>query len=173
MWCHRPWSKCGQASRRSDGQLIPRQNALAYCVTLSSEGTKGPDARPELTELRRRLLDLHKALIDSERIGYEKVFGSVSSSADFLDLLIRDPWFGWLRPVSELIVLIDETLDGAGPILPDVLARFQKSVRVLLTPSDISENFASHYVESLQREADVIFAHGEVVKTLPVVKRAE
>ncbi len=153
--------------------MIPWQSALAYCVAHSSEETVGPDARPELTELRRRLLDLHKALIDSERIGYEKVFGSVNSSADFLDLLIRDPWFGWLRPVSELIVLIDETLDGDSPIPADDLARFQKSIRVLLTPSDLRESFASHYVESLQRDADVIFAHGELVKTLPAVKRAE
>jgi hypothetical protein len=61
----------------------------------------GPEPLAQrLDELRQRLLDLHKTLVDYERVTYEKTFGAIASQNEFLQLLIKDPWFAWLHPIS-------------------------------------------------------------------------
>src|SRR5882757_4294072 len=72
-------------------------------------------ARQKLAELRQTLLTLHKALLDSERTAYEIAHGIVPSAGAFLQLLINDPWFQWLRPITTLLVQIDETLAAKKP----------------------------------------------------------
>ena len=121
-------------------------------------------ARKRLTELRHALLKLHKALVDSERVGYEQTIGKIQSPNHFLQLLTTDPWFAWLRPLSQLIVAMDEVLDAEEPL---TLAKVEALVRqadVMLVVSETSEGFSGHYHEALQRDPDVVLAHAEVVK---------
>jgi hypothetical protein len=66
------------------------------------------NAQAELKSVREILLSLHKALLDSERTSYELVHGKINSSSEFLQLLINDNRFAWLRPVTTLIVQIDD-----------------------------------------------------------------
>ena len=90
-------------------------------------------ARQPLQELRDALLDLHKTLIDSERAVYETNVGPIDSPHHFLQLLSSDPWFAWLRPVSQLIVAMDEALDAREPLTSDsVDALINQSVFVLI-----------------------------------------
>src|ERR1041385_4232297 len=65
-----------------------------------------------LSEVRRTLLDLHKALIERERAAYEKGHGAVTPG-EMLQLLIRDAAFSWLHPISELIFRVDELISNA------------------------------------------------------------
>jgi hypothetical protein len=121
-------------------------------------------ARQRLTELRHALLKLHKALVDSERVGYEKTMGQIKSPNHFLQLLTNDPWFAWLQPFSQLIVAMDEALDAEEPL---TLAKVDALVRqsdLLLVVSENSDGFSGHYYQALQRDPDVVLAHAEVVK---------
>ncbi len=68
-----------------------------------------------LTELRNGLLGLHKTLLDSERVTYERDIARITSSGELLKLVLYDPWFAWLHELSEFVVLIDETLDAEDP----------------------------------------------------------
>lgn len=52
-------------------------------------GTVTTTIQQRLQQLRPALLDLHKALVDSERISYEQTMGSVPSPNHFLQLLMR------------------------------------------------------------------------------------
>lgn len=121
--------------------------------------------RRRLAEFRHVLFNLHKTLIESERITYERVFGSITTSAKFLQLLIRDPWFAWLEPFSRLLVMIDERLDSQEPIDSDGVDSFVTEGRALLTPSEIGDGFPTQYFEALQRDPDVILAHADVVRS--------
>ena len=60
-----------------------------------------------LREVRLRLLDLHKALLEDSRTAYELDRGRIPTTATLLQLVINDPWFAWLRPLSETVVRID------------------------------------------------------------------
>ena len=72
-------------------------------------------ARQQLTDLRNGLLRLHLALLDSERAAYERDVRRIASTGQYLNLVLNDPWFAWLRELSQFVVLIDETLDFAEP----------------------------------------------------------
>ena len=124
------------------------------------------DARRQLGELRRHLLNLHKALIDSERLAYESTFGVIESQNRFLQLLINDPWFAWLHPLSELVVLIDEALDSDEAPSPARAAALIRQTRALLVASEEGDGFPRSYFDALQREADVVLAHADVARCL-------
>ncbi|MEO7300694.1 MAG: hypothetical protein ABI042_19185 [Verrucomicrobiota bacterium] len=120
--------------------------------------------RQRLDELRNALLALHKTLIDSERIGYEQTIGAIQSPHHFLQLLTDDPWFVWLKPLSHLIVQMDETLDGKEPLTTAGIEALIRETFLLLTPAESGHAFSKHYFDALQRDPDVVLAHAAVVK---------
>ena len=125
-----------------------------------------PALRMHLDALRRALLALHKALVDSERVSYEKHFGAIQSPNQFLQLLISDPWFAWLQPLSLLVVSMDEALDEKEPLTAAAVETLSKQCARLLVPQESSEAFSGHYFEAMQRDPDVVLAHAAVVGLL-------
>ena len=117
-----------------------------------------------LQNLRSSLLALHKALVDSERVEYEKAFGKIPSANHFLRLLTNDPWFAWLSPLSQLIVSIDETLETPEPMSRDSVQVLQKQASDLLTASESGTGFSKHYDEALQRDPDVVMAQAKIAQ---------
>lgn len=68
-----------------------------------------------LENLRKPLLDVHRALIESER--------GNRSAGEFLQALIRDPGLEWLQPLTTLVASLDALLGDA---------QFQKHYREAL-----------------------------------------
>ena len=95
-------------------------------------------ARPQLTALRNGLLRWHKSLLDSERAAYERDVARITSTGQYLQLVLDDPWFAWLREISQFIVIVDETLaQKEEPATPADAARLIGKARDLLLPSGI------------------------------------
>jgi hypothetical protein len=116
--------------------------------------------RTLLTDLRHMLLAHHKALLDSERGRYDHDVERIVSSGQLLNLVLRDPFFAWLHELSELIVMIDETLDADEPATAADAARLLGQARTLLTPLESGGGFRGQYFDALQRDPDVVIAHG-------------
>ena len=121
-------------------------------------------AKKRLGELREGLFSLHKALIASERVGYEEAFGAIGAPANFLRLLLNDPWFAWLRPLSGLMAAGDEALDGKEPLTAPRAQELIKQAFDLLKPDEEGEGFGRHYFIAMQRDPDVLLAHAAVAK---------
>jgi hypothetical protein len=118
-----------------------------------------------LKQIRDALLALHKTLIESDRIGYEQAIGPIKSPNHFLDLLMRDPWFAWLQPMSQLIVTMDEALDSKKVPLTDAsVDAMVNQTRLLLAVSEEGEAASKHYFDALQRDPAVVLAHADVAK---------
>jgi catechol 2,3-dioxygenase len=122
--------------------------------------------RSRLRELRGRLLQLHKVLLDDTRVAYEMDRGRVGSNATLLQLVISDPWFAWLHALSELIVRIDQTAEPDSPATDTDAAALIDQVEHLLTASETGEGFQRRYFEALQRQPAVVLAHADVRRTL-------
>jgi hypothetical protein len=122
--------------------------------------------KQSLEEVRHALLALHKTLVDSERVTYEKTVGAIRSPNQFLQLLTSDPWFAWLQPLSQLIVSIDEALDSKEPLTAAAVDAAIKQANSLLAPSESGEGFSHHYFDALQRDPDVVIAHADVMKLI-------
>jgi hypothetical protein len=123
-----------------------------------------PEAtRQRLTNMRRALLRLHKALLDDERLAYERVYGQVTGG-ELLQLVINHEQFAWLHSISELIVSIDEMLDAEEPMTSADAESLFTQARTLLKPSEDSTDFERKYYAALQRDPDIVLAHREVTK---------
>ena len=122
--------------------------------------------RQILLDIRRGLLGLHKALIVAEQVTYERINGRIDSTGKLLQLVLNDPWFTWLHPLSQMVVRIDELLEDGGELTDVEVAHFLTEVQALIRPSEEGDGFERSYYEALQREPDVIFAHVEVKRLL-------
>jgi hypothetical protein len=118
--------------------------------------------RTRLRELRGKLLQLHKVLLDDARASYEMDRGRIASNASLLQLVINDPWFAWLHSLSELVVRIDETVETDSPATDADAATLIDQVEKLLTASETGEGFHRRYYDALQRQPAVVMAHAEV-----------
>jgi len=119
--------------------------------------------RQRLERLRHALLKLHKLLLDDERAAYERVHGR-TSPAQLLQLLVNDKAFAWLRPVSELVVRIDELIESEEPETDgaDLIAR----ARSLLVANETGSESERKYHSVLQRLPDAVLLHRELIAIL-------
>ena len=123
----------------------------------------------QLKQLRQGLLKLHKLLLDLERRGYERSRGRIANSYEFLQLVLKDPWFDWLHRLSELIVQIDEALDSIGaekPATEEDARNLVSRARSLLTPAEEGTQFQKNYFLALQQSPDVVLLHSEMLKLM-------
>lgn len=120
---------------------------------------------PFLDKLFTGLLRLHKALLDDERVAYERVHGRIPSNGAFLQLTLNDAWFAWLRPLSQAIARLDELSESDDAASQDMIPALVASVQQLLAPIEAGDGFGRHYHNALQRNPDVVLEHA-AVKTL-------
>lgn len=114
--------------------------------------------RQQLEDVRRVLLRVHKALLDDARIRYEREQGRIEGSGALLRLVLTDPWFDWLHPLSGLVVQIDELLAADEPKANDGDALLAQA-RSLLRPDAGGDGFQRRYHRAIQDAPDVLIAH--------------
>ena len=108
-------------------------------------------------DLRGPLLALHKLVLATERQVVEKAHGPMSAAA-FLQL-VQDPLrYGWLKPLTQLVLALDDPADGD----EDVRAR----ARELLKPPRSSTPFGRRYLSLMQRSPELVVAHRTVTRLL-------
>jgi hypothetical protein len=148
-----------QRSMKEKGPIQPRQEPAGV--------------RQRLTALREAMLPLHKALLEFDRVGYEATFGKIQSPFQFLKLVMDDPWFTWLAPMTQLITAMDEMLDAKEePLTVASVDAVVERVKVLLVATEGGEGFSRHYDEALQRDPDVVLAHAAVAKLIRIKNKA-
>jgi len=143
----------------ADSAIEPQRLSAPYAVMTEQN-------RARLRELRAKLLQLHKVLLDDARAAYEMDRGRVPSNASLLQLVINDPWFAWLHSLSELVVRIDETIDTDSPATDADAAALINEVEKLLTASENGEGFHRRYYDALQRQPAVVMAHADVRRVI-------
>jgi hypothetical protein len=132
----------------------------------ANESAVSAETRTKVGELRHALLRLHKALLDDERARYEKARGGVESSGALLQLVLNDEWFAYLRPLSSLVVQMDELLD-ADEASEREAGALVALARELLTFDEKGEGgLGERYRAALQRAPEVVMAHAAVVRLL-------
>ncbi len=109
--------------------------------------------RARLERLIAALRTVHKSLIDSTQRDYEKQHGRVESPYALFRLAAGDPAFAWLRPMTQLIVELEES-PGRKQDLEDA----RRKVRELLAAGD----FATAYRGRVQSDPAVAAEHGRL-----------
>ena len=125
--------------------------------------------RDLLTELRRLLLHLHKTLIDWQRRDYEHAHGRLQTT-QLLQAIFNDPSFAWLRPMSGLIVRIDEALEVKPPDVSET-GPLVAQARELVAP-EAGTGYAQRYHAALQELPEAVLAHRDLVTLLKLQRPA-
>ena len=111
-------------------------------------------------DVRGALLALHKAVLDAERRNVERVHGSLSG-AEYLQIVSDPVRYGWLKPLTELLLGYDDDGDEA-PSEDELLER----TRELLLPPKAGTAFGRRYLSLMQRAPELVMAHSALAKRL-------
>jgi hypothetical protein len=121
----------------------------------------------QLNEIRHGLLTLHKTLLDTQRLWYEKEHGRLEGGGQMLQLLAYDPAFAWLRLFSALIVEIDEKLDDKEkPLTSDDAKKLVEDARGLVVGKEGGDVFQINYNRALQERPEVVIAQSRLARVL-------
>ena len=125
------------------------------------------DFTPAFTnELRHATLELHKALLDAQRIRYEREHGRVRTSSEFLGLVLEHPAFSWLRSLSALIAQLDEWLEERDERGEDELRALVGALRGLLATDSTNAIFSKPYRELVDAVPEVLVEHVKLWRLL-------
>ncbi len=117
-----------------------------------------------LGEMRRLLLNLHKTLLDWQRSNYELTHGRLQTS-QLLQVIFSHDDFAWLRPMSGLIVKMDEAIAGDSPEAPAPAGPLVREAAALISP-ETGTVYADRYRAALQELPDAVLAHRDLVTLL-------
>jgi hypothetical protein len=116
---------------------------------------------------RDQLLRVHRALLETERARYERVRGRIATNSAFLQLVISDPWFDWLRPMAQLVLLIDErTSDKKSPLGATEAKALLDRARALLRADSDGDAFQRLYYQAVQASPDLAVVARQVAQSL-------
>jgi hypothetical protein len=118
--------------------------------------------------LRTALLDLHRTLVALERRDYEKLHGT-QGPGDFLQVMAYSEDMRWLDPLSRLIVMLDEAIDGKGDEDLTPLPVAQRMRELLALSRDSQEAFMVRYLRHFDSAPELVEAHARVVSALKAV----
>ena len=133
---------------------------------------KAPDdltaamAVARLRALRTVVLALHKAALDAERGRYEQEHGPIGGPQQVLRLVMDDPFFAWLRPLSDFVIQADIRLSDKKVLLPSDVDRFASHLRSMVQSRSETDRFAVEYRRTLQDVPEVVVLHGKVMALL-------
>jgi hypothetical protein len=119
-------------------------------------------------QVRHSVLDLHKALLDAQRIRYERNHGRISTSGEFLGIVLEHPEFEWLRELSALIAQLDEWLDvrGTEKERPGELPELIDTLRSMIQQGGTHEKFGKLYWELVEEAPAVLVEHVKASRLL-------
>ncbi len=118
--------------------------------------SNGPKAR--VRDLERALAGVHKQLIVVLRSEFEAAGGQVAGPLQLLELVVSDPHFAWMAPLTKLLLEV-----GDGDRAPDAhsVEALLVDTKALFEPA-ASDDFAVRYAERLQKDFDLLSAHRDL-----------
>ena len=118
------------------------------------------------SEVRHSLLDLHRSLLDAQRIRYERDHGRIETSGEFLGLVLEHPVFEWLRELSALIAQLDEWLEGGENARREDFEEIAASLRSMIQAGGANTRFNKPYWELVEEAPAVLVEHVKLWRLL-------
>jgi hypothetical protein len=119
------------------------------------------ESAEKLKNARNIMLKLHKSMLDLEREMYEGINGKVTPT-QYLNLLMEDEDFAWLRKFSMLIVEIDEMFDLKDGLTDEYVMANLVKVKELVEMKEEDEYFRAKYQFALQRDSNSAALHSQL-----------
>ena len=134
---------------------------------MSNEYENGHDSltdhtRQALKDLSKSLLRFHKILLDAAKDDYEAQHGKIPNANVYLQLVIDDPHFAWLRKISSMMALLDEATSRRNPATETDALALVKEAKILVHFEDSDEKFNTKLQTALQTNPNAVVALNDV-----------
>jgi len=141
---------------------------LAGSVIYAMTTIRFDPVNARLAAVRDSLAELHRALLDAERRDIEREVGRLSPG-EYLQMLLHDPRFAWLRPVGRMVATLDGAMHEAakaGEQLPseDMEQLCDQVAGIIAIRTQLEAGY--RYRDLLQRSPDVVLAHAALARSL-------
>lgn len=104
------------------------------------------DVRKDLNRLATALRHFHSALLEHAKRSYESQFGRIDGPFALFNLVVGDPHFQWLRPLSGLMATLDEVIDAKTELSETNIRDVERALAELFSPLDLRfEEFRLNY----------------------------
>jgi hypothetical protein len=124
------------------------------------------DRQARVERLRHVLLELHRALIDVQRIEYERARGRIETRGEFLGLVLNHPEFEWIRALSALIAQLDEWAEDTAAESEPGLEGIVEGLRSLIRRDGANAAFTARYWKMVEDDPAVTVAHVKAWRTV-------
>ncbi len=124
------------------------------------------DTRTLLKDLSKAMLRLHKILLDAAKAEYEAKNGAITNVNQYFQLVIDDAHFAWLRKMSSLIALVDESVSVRRPATETEARGIFNEAKLLLNFQDSDETFNERFQTALQTNQDAVLCYNDALKYL-------
>ena len=115
--------------------------------------------KANLGALRAALLELHGAVLQAQRMRYERDHGRVDSPGELLQLVVRHPEFAWIRALSALIAQLDEWSQSQADGREEQIAATVRALQTLIQPDGTNAEFTTRYWPLLEMTPEALVAH--------------
>lgn len=124
------------------------------------------ETRRKLKQTSQSFLRLHKTLLDGAKADYETENGAINGANQYLQLVLEDAHFAWLRKLSSMIALFDEAASPRRAAAEADAQSLLDQAKKLLDFADADENFNDKFQIALQNNPDAVISHNEALNRL-------
>lgn len=115
-----------------------------------------------LERFNKELQRLHRKLLENERLEAERDIDQKINPFGFLQMLMNDPRFAWLRPISTFMADLDAFIDEAESVEKSDLIRVKGEISKLLT----EPKFAERYNFYRNHDSEFAVLHANLTKAI-------
>ncbi|MBC8159883.1 MAG: hypothetical protein H7Z42_01580 [Roseiflexaceae bacterium] len=124
------------------------------------------DLREALGQVHKQMLELHRTLIAATRKDYEREHGPIENPYALLNLVSNHPAFAWLRPLTLLLVDIDDLQEQAELSSYAVSAVRAASAVLFMPTEDQDKSFYEQLRAARQNEPSLVTLHAHIRQAL-------
>lgn len=128
--------------------------------------------RPALRQLHAIMLELHRALIEATRYEFESAHGRVENPYELLELVESDPVFAWLRPLTALLLRVDELSEQEAISVAEAATVRAEAERLVQPPAGASSAFHDRLRTLRQSAPSLVVLHTHVRQAVGALPRA-
>ena len=138
---------------------------------MTTEIENGHDAlnnatRQKLKNVSKAFLRLHKTLLEGAKGEYEAQHGKIPNANVYLQLVIDNAHFVWLRKLSTMIALFDEATSLRRPSSETDANALLNEAKILLNFEDADKNFNDKLQMALQNNPDAVIGFNDTKQQL-------
>ena len=124
------------------------------------------ETRGKLKHLSKALLRLHKTLLEGVKTEYEAENGAIPNANVYLQLVLDDAQFAWLRKMSSLIALTDEAVSIRRPASETDAQALLNEAKIILNFGDADEDFNDKFHHALDKNPDAVLVYNDALNLL-------